>query len=113
MVGQSCRSAQILRRNLLDGLAKHHTRGLKAPLIEDAAPLIGGAVSPCRARRMGIFAHCPGHCNPCGRSLDFPQVLLLVLGLGMKFLDLTLPTPAANLACDEALLDACDDQAGG
>jgi lipoate---protein ligase len=28
-------------------------------------------------------------------------------------LDLTLPTPAANLACDEALLDACEDQAGG
>ncbi len=30
----------------------------------------------------------------------------------MKFLDLTLPTPAANLACDEALLDACDEDAG-
>jgi len=29
----------------------------------------------------------------------------------MKYLDLTLPTPAENLACDEALLDACD--AGG
>jgi lipoate-protein ligase A len=26
----------------------------------------------------------------------------------MKFLDLTLPAPAANLACDEALLDSCD-----
>lgn len=31
----------------------------------------------------------------------------------MKCLDLTLPTPEANLACDEALLDACEDQADG
>ena len=31
----------------------------------------------------------------------------------MKCLDLTLPAPAANLACDEALLDACEEQAGG
>jgi lipoate---protein ligase len=31
----------------------------------------------------------------------------------VKCLDLTLPTPAANLACDEALLDACEEQAGG
>lgn len=30
---------------------------------------------------------------------------------GMRYLDLTLPTPAENLACDEALLDWCD--AGG
>ncbi len=29
----------------------------------------------------------------------------------MQYLDLTLPTPAANLACDEALLDRCE--AGG
>lgn len=29
----------------------------------------------------------------------------------MQYLDLTLPTPAENLACDEALLDACE--AGG
>jgi len=27
----------------------------------------------------------------------------------MNYLDLTLPTPAANLACDEALLDLCDE----
>lgn len=27
----------------------------------------------------------------------------------MKLLDLTLPTPAENLACDEALLDLCDE----
>jgi lipoate-protein ligase A len=27
----------------------------------------------------------------------------------MKYLDLTLPTPEENLACDEALLDACDE----
>lgn len=27
----------------------------------------------------------------------------------MKYLDLTLPAPSANLACDEALLDACDE----
>jgi lipoate---protein ligase len=27
----------------------------------------------------------------------------------MKYLDLTLPTPEANLACDEALLDFCED----
>ena len=27
----------------------------------------------------------------------------------MKYLDLTLPTPAENLACDEALLDGCED----
>lgn len=27
----------------------------------------------------------------------------------MKWLDLTLPTPAENLACDEALLDLCDE----
>jgi lipoate-protein ligase A len=31
----------------------------------------------------------------------------------MKFLDLTLGDPAANLALDEALLDACDNQSGG
>jgi lipoate-protein ligase A len=31
----------------------------------------------------------------------------------MKCLDLTLPTPTANLACDEALLDACEAAAGG
>jgi lipoate-protein ligase A len=31
----------------------------------------------------------------------------------MNCLDLTLPTPAANLACDEALLDACEERAGG
>jgi lipoate-protein ligase A len=30
----------------------------------------------------------------------------------MKYLDLTLASPAANLACDEALLDACDDGSG-
>src|SRR5688572_29608059 len=30
----------------------------------------------------------------------------------MKYLDLTLPTPAENLACDEALLDFCE-QTGG
>lgn len=28
----------------------------------------------------------------------------------MKYLDLTLPTPAENLACDEALLDACENE---
>jgi len=27
----------------------------------------------------------------------------------MNYLDLTLPTPAGNLACDEALLDICDE----
>ena len=27
----------------------------------------------------------------------------------VKFLDLTLPTPAENLACDEALLDGCEE----
>lgn len=31
----------------------------------------------------------------------------------MKCLDLTLPTPAENLACDEALLDAAEDAQGG
>jgi lipoate---protein ligase len=31
----------------------------------------------------------------------------------VQYLDLTLPSPAANLACDEALLDACDDGSGG
>lgn len=31
----------------------------------------------------------------------------------MKYLDLTLPSPAENLACDEALLDACEEGAGG
>jgi lipoate-protein ligase A len=30
----------------------------------------------------------------------------------MKFLDLTLPTPFENLACDEALLDFCDESGG-
>src|SRR3989442_3544019 len=30
----------------------------------------------------------------------------------MKLLGLTFPTPAENLACDEALLDWCEDQAG-
>ena len=27
----------------------------------------------------------------------------------MKYLDLSLPTPAANLACDEALLEGCEE----
>jgi lipoate-protein ligase A len=31
----------------------------------------------------------------------------------MKCLDLTLPTPAENLACDEALLDWCEEDGGG
>jgi lipoate-protein ligase A len=31
----------------------------------------------------------------------------------VEYLDLTLPSAAANLACDEALLDACDEGAGG
>ena len=30
----------------------------------------------------------------------------------MKYLDLTLASPAANLACDEALLDSCEDGSG-
>jgi lipoate-protein ligase A len=30
----------------------------------------------------------------------------------MKLLDLTLPMPAENLACEEALLDACDENGG-
>ena len=30
----------------------------------------------------------------------------------MQYLDLTLPSAAANLACDEALLDACDNGSG-
>ncbi len=31
----------------------------------------------------------------------------------MKYLDLTLPDPEANLACDEALLDGCDEGENG
>jgi len=31
----------------------------------------------------------------------------------VKYLDLTLPTPEENLACDEALLDSCEDGCGG
>ena len=31
----------------------------------------------------------------------------------MKYLDLTLPSPAANLACDEALLEMCESGAEG
>jgi lipoate-protein ligase A len=31
----------------------------------------------------------------------------------MNYLDLTLPTPAQNLACDEALLDWCEDENRG
>jgi lipoate---protein ligase len=31
----------------------------------------------------------------------------------MKYLDLTLPTPQENLACDEALLDACEEGCDG
>jgi lipoate-protein ligase A len=31
----------------------------------------------------------------------------------MQYFDLTLPSAAANLACDEALLDAGEDGAGG
>jgi len=27
----------------------------------------------------------------------------------MKYIDLTLPTPPENLACDEALIDLCED----
>jgi lipoate-protein ligase A len=30
----------------------------------------------------------------------------------MKLLDFTLPTPAENLACDEALLDVCEERGG-
>ena len=30
----------------------------------------------------------------------------------MKQLDLTLPSPAENLACDEALLDWCEENGG-
>lgn len=30
----------------------------------------------------------------------------------LQLLDLTLPTPAENLACDEALLNACEEQGG-
>lgn len=30
----------------------------------------------------------------------------------MKYLDMTLPTPAENLACDEALLDFCEETGG-
>lgn len=30
----------------------------------------------------------------------------------MKYLDLSLPTPEENLACDEALLDLCEENAG-
>src|SRR5882724_8858694 len=30
----------------------------------------------------------------------------------MKYIDFTLPTPAANLACDEVLLDLCEAGAG-
>ena len=31
----------------------------------------------------------------------------------MKYLDLTLPTPKENLACDESLLEACENESGG
>ena len=31
----------------------------------------------------------------------------------MKYLDLSLPTPEANLACDEALLEVCDEASDG
>ena len=37
---------------------------------------------------------------------------ITILHKQMKCLDLTLPTPAANLALDEALLDACEEDAG-
>ena len=30
----------------------------------------------------------------------------------MHYLDLTLPDPAGNLACDEALLDGCEEDSG-
>ena len=30
----------------------------------------------------------------------------------MKYLDLTLPTPEENLACDEALLELCEEGGG-
>lgn len=39
------------------------------------------------------------------------KVLIEVSG-GVRLLDLTLPTPAENLACDEALLDACPERGG-
>jgi lipoate---protein ligase len=41
--------------------------------------------------------------------LRLAQKLVCACG-SMKYLDLTFATPAANLACDEALLDACDEQ---
>src|SRR5262245_28828367 len=31
----------------------------------------------------------------------------------MRLLDLTLPTPAENLACDDALLELCEQAGGG
>lgn len=41
--------------------------------------------------------------------MTFMHRSLLVV---VKLLDLTLPTPAENLACDEALLDWCDENGG-
>src|ERR1035441_6566637 len=52
--------------------------------------------------------------NPNPNLNPNPQRLRLgAVAKKVKCLDLTLPTPAANLACDEALLDACEEQGGG
>jgi lipoate-protein ligase A len=38
----------------------------------------------------------------------FPAHFLASFAGNLKYLDFTFPSPAANLACDEVLLDACD-----
>src|ERR1700722_8636007 len=56
-----------------------------------------------------------------GRSAATPKFRISLAGSkirirnmsdSMKNLDLTLASPAANLACDESLLDACEDGSG-
>ncbi len=47
-----------------------------------------------------------------GSATVFPTSLVVLRSVRLHLLDLTLPTPAENLACDEALLDACEAHGG-
>src|SRR5580658_2799055 len=72
------------------------------------------SLSSCRQRVCTISSG--------GRSAATPKFQISLAGTkittrnmsdSMKHLDLTLASPAANLSCDEALLDACEDGSAG
>lgn len=47
-----------------------------------------------------------------GSALVFPTSLVVLRSVRLHLFDLTLPTPAENLACDEALLGGCEARGG-